>query len=236
MTLCADRFPQAGIGEILQGRRALILSPHPDDESLGCGGFIAASCAAGLAPVVAFLTDGAASHPGSASHPPRQLAGLRRAEARAALRILGVPAEHIMFMDFADAAMPDSGADFEAAAAMLVRIARALDCGLVLGPWVGDPHCDHVAGAKLGARVAALSGLANYNYVVWGWLHPGETTADCGVRLDVAAWQSRKQAAIRAHRSQHGEIVQDSPNGFAIPPALMAAAAARHEVFLRAAP
>ena len=84
-------LPLVGIDTILQGRVPLILAPHPDDESLGCGGLIAQCCAAGTPPHVVILTDGCNSHPNSQTHPPERLRHLREEEAREALLLLGMP-------------------------------------------------------------------------------------------------------------------------------------------------
>jgi hypothetical protein len=56
-------LPEVGIVTFLGGRRQLVLALHPDGESLGCGGLIAAACNTGLVPAVVVLTNGAASHP-----------------------------------------------------------------------------------------------------------------------------------------------------------------------------
>ena len=72
MTLLAGRLhkhwrelPIGTLDDVIGPSAPLILAPHPDDESLGCGGLIAACCAAARPPVVAILTDGSQSHPGS---------------------------------------------------------------------------------------------------------------------------------------------------------------------------
>ena len=43
----------------------LVLAPHPDDETLGCGAALAAAVTAGYAVRVVAATDGDGSHPRS---------------------------------------------------------------------------------------------------------------------------------------------------------------------------
>lgn len=216
--------------------RPLILAPHPDDESLGCGGLIAAACAAGRPPVVAILTDGAASHPGSRAYPPPALALLRRREAARAVAMLGLAPERLVFMDFVDAEMPKAGAAFEAAAARLTSLAGEQGCGAVIGPWGCDPHCDHEAGAALAAAVAAQSGLPLRSYPVWGWLLPPQQLVEeprmGGWRFAIGEGIEAKRRAIAAHESQYGALIVDAPNGFELPAALLAACVRSHEVFI----
>jgi hypothetical protein len=68
---------------------------------------------------------------------------------------------------------------------------------------------------------------------VWGWTLPPDTTLPDrvvrGWRLGISRFLPRKRAAIAAHRSQHG----DMPDGFALPPALLAACTRPYEVFLQ---
>ena len=72
----ASTWPVVGVDAITDGA-ALILAPHPDDESLGCGGLIAESCARGQPPLLVVLTDGAGSHPHSCEYPPSRLRDVR---------------------------------------------------------------------------------------------------------------------------------------------------------------
>src|SRR5450631_1369848 len=91
-------LPLGSIDDVTGPGRALILAPHPDDESLGCGGLIAACCQAARPPIVAVLTDGGMSHPESKAFPREQLVRLREAEARDAATILGLPQDRLMFL------------------------------------------------------------------------------------------------------------------------------------------
>jgi len=229
-------WPQTRLENFLDGRRPLILAPHPDDESLGCGGLIAAATAAGLAPEVLILTDGAGSHPGSSSHPPVLLAELREVEARRAVRLLGLPAKNLHFLRYADTELPRRGPSFEAAVAHVVALATSKKCGLLVGPWAGDPHCDHLAGAMIAKAAAREAGIALVSYPVWGWLRPVPEQDDrahlTGWRLDISTHLPAKQRAIAAHVSQHGGLIKDSPHGFSLPKNLLDIAARPYEVFI----
>ena len=59
----------------------LVIAPHPDDETLGCGGLIAASVRAGHRVHTVFVTEGGASHPACRSWTRPERAAQREAEA-----------------------------------------------------------------------------------------------------------------------------------------------------------
>ena len=95
-------LPLADLGAILGGRSPLVLAPHPDDESLGCGGFLAECSAQGLNPFVLVLTDGVGSHPNSSAFPPARLRAVREAEGRKAVGALGLGRDQIGFLRLPD--------------------------------------------------------------------------------------------------------------------------------------
>jgi LmbE family N-acetylglucosaminyl deacetylase len=231
-----EALPKAEIATILQGRRPLILAPHPDDESLGCGGLIAAACAAGLAPAVIILTDGSSSHPDSKIWPPAKLARLREWEALQATKRLGLPEQHLYFFRQRDAALVSSGEDFEMLAKQAAAIAQKHGCDLVIGPWAGDPHCDHEAGALLAGELARRCGVKLLSYPVWGWLRDKNASFDeqrrSGWRLNIAAQLSLKKQAIAAHASQYADLITDSPQGFRLPKNLLKIFYRPYEVFI----
>src|SRR5690606_22301286 len=100
------------------GRSALVISPHPDDETLGCGATIARKLAAGARVTVLMLTDGRHSHRVSALSPD-ELARVRRAEAREAMRRLGLPEDGLRWAGLIDGAVAGREAD-------LVKVIRSL--------------------------------------------------------------------------------------------------------------
>jgi LmbE family N-acetylglucosaminyl deacetylase len=95
----------------------LVLAPHPDDESLCCGGLIAEHHARGHDVHVMVLTDGTGSHPHSREYPPARLAALRMQEAREAISALGLPEDRIEFLGLRDGHAPLSGKELNDAAA-----------------------------------------------------------------------------------------------------------------------
>jgi LmbE family N-acetylglucosaminyl deacetylase len=229
-------LPEGGLDDVIGGGTCLILAPHPDDESLGCGGLIAACVAAGRAPLVAILTDGAGSHPRSLAYPPERLREVRAGEARAAVAALGLPRDRLVFLEQPDTAAPHDGPAFEAVASMLLALVEA-DCSAILAPWRHDPHCDHEAASLVAEAVAGRTGVRHVAYPVWGWTLPDDAAIPgcpgVGWRLDIEAFLPAKRKAIAAHRSQYGGLITDDPTGFRLPPGLLAVFDRPYETFLR---
>lgn len=103
--------PTAAIPHIDAHTSLLVVSPHPDDETLCCAGIIRRVAAAGGHASIVWLTSGDASELGLIViertlrlHPAkmRDLAGKRMSEARAAAAILGVPPERQFFLGYPD--------------------------------------------------------------------------------------------------------------------------------------
>ena len=230
-------FPETTLDALLGPGTPLILAPHQDDESLGCGGLIAACCTAGRPPLLAFLTDGTGSHPNSRAFPPDRLRAIREAEALAAVSALGLPSARVSFLRARDTALAREHD-------RVVRVLHALSgpigpvspVGSVLTTWRHDPHCDHEAAAAIGIDLAARLGARVLFYPVWGWtLPPDAPLPDSpmrGWRLPVGALLARKSEAIAAHRSQRGDMITDDPDGFVLPEALLRHFRVPHEVFL----
>lgn len=85
----------------LSGRRVLVIAPHPDDETFGCGGALARHRQAGDPVRVVFVTDGGRGD-SSGSADRAQYVAARRSEAGAACAELGV--EDLLFWDYDDRA------------------------------------------------------------------------------------------------------------------------------------
>ncbi|WP_343897882.1 PIG-L deacetylase family protein [Craurococcus roseus] len=231
----------------------LILSPHPDDESIGCGGLIAECVARGRPVRVVVLSDGGASHPNSPGFPRPRLAALREEETRAAVAELGLdPSRDLDFLGLPDAALPSNGPVFDAAVNHLLRLAErdGHPAAAVFTTWGHDPHTDHKAARAIGGALArALPSRPKlYTYPVWGWAFahpiPGFPTPPepllseplRGVRLAMDRHLSEKRKAVAAHRSQTTGLIADDPGGFRLPPEALALAFRPFELFLEENP
>lgn len=200
--------------QLTGGRPILVLAPHPDDESLGCGGLLAA-CFEGPGAHVVCVTDGRLSHPGSRDWPGDRLAAERESELLAAVAELGGGPEDVTFLRHPDQSAPQGGAAVDRIAALCA----AQGIGALLGPAPEDPHRDHLAVAALARAVQARRPeLRLFDYSVWARWRGLWDASQFARRFETGQWQARKQAAIAAHRSQLGQLVQDDPEGFAMPP------------------
>jgi LmbE family N-acetylglucosaminyl deacetylase len=110
-------------------RRILVVAPHPDDESLGCGGLISLAANRGSAFFIVFVTDGAASHPTSRAWPRDRLTAQREQEACRALASLGIGDAPRLFLRLEDANMPAPESPAWRDAVANVRGAAALRAG-----------------------------------------------------------------------------------------------------------
>ncbi|MDJ0798872.1 MAG: PIG-L deacetylase family protein [Calothrix sp. MO_167.B12] len=81
------------------GRSAIIFAPHQDDETLGCGGTIIRKKQAGADLKIVFMTDGSSSHNLIES---QELKAIRRSEALAAAKKMGVEEHDVIFLEVKD--------------------------------------------------------------------------------------------------------------------------------------
>ncbi len=173
--------------------RVLVISPHPDDETIGCGGTLARHAAEGDVSHVVFLTSG---ERGGHGLPAEETKPRRESEARLAAEILGI--ERVDFWRAKDGAV-------EAGRPLLERLNKTLKKWrphIVYVPHVGEMHPDHRAAARLVRRAVYPAGTARKGtpevrmFEVWTPLQ----TLDHVV--DISPYIERKLAAVRSYASQ----------------------------------
>lgn len=207
----------------------LVLAPHPDDESLGCGGTLALLRQAGYAVHVVFVSDGTQSHPNSPTYPADRLRDLREAEARAALRELDIPEGESTFLRLPDRRVPTrEAAGFADASTQIARIIDRFEPQTVLVPYERDPHPDHRATYQLleGALATRHDRPRVLEYLIWLWElgrpedlpQPGERTV---LKIDIEPVVAQKKRAIDAHQSQVTRLIDDDPTAFYLSPDLL---------------
>jgi LmbE family N-acetylglucosaminyl deacetylase len=150
------------------GEPCIVFSPHPDDETLGCGGTIVQKRKAGATVTVVFMTDGSASHRSFISE--QELRTMRRAEAIAACETLGVDAAHVVFLDFKDGQL---GNFRQKAVQKVSAMLRQHASEQIFMPYSNDTTPDHRAthAIVLTALRERKKNAVVYEYPVWFWTH-----------------------------------------------------------------
>lgn len=215
-------------------RSAVIFAPHPDDESLACGGTIARKVQLGARVQVVYMTDGRHSH--SRYIRPHQLAALRTQEALAAGRMLGLNDVDATFLNFEDGCLAQ---EETAAIRSVTGILNSWQPEEVYIPYRHEPPADHVATHHIVLAALRESGLKPviYEYSVWFWQHwpwtpfPGGSrqanwnyiknslTHGLGLQLmrdfrrfvPVAEVLEQKKVALAQHKTQMARQSADAP-------------------------
>jgi LmbE family N-acetylglucosaminyl deacetylase len=182
----------------------LVVAPHADDETLGCGGLIAAQVRAGRSVTVVYLTDSAGSPPGVPA-----LARQRRAEAESALAVLGVEPARTAWLDLPDGTLdrlpPEARRQ---AVGRLAALIRELGPGEVLAPYRAGGSTEHTAAWALTRDALAAGGGGRLlEYPVWAWWNPFRLRDRLGaragnLRLELGPDRALKRRALACHRSQ----------------------------------
>jgi LmbE family N-acetylglucosaminyl deacetylase len=166
------------------------LAPHPDDESIGCGGAIALHRRQGDRVKIVFATDGGAGDP-LGNYAGSDYPALRRAEARRAGEILGV--SDLVFWNYEDGKL----AAARDLADRLGELFVAEKPDIVYRPSVREIHLDHWAlGVAVERALQAYFGpVAAYAYEIWGTVQPTHV-------IDITAIWDVKRKAIEEYESQ----------------------------------
>jgi LmbE family N-acetylglucosaminyl deacetylase len=215
----ADLLPIRSLRDALTGQPFVVIAPHPDDESLACGGLIAQASQQGLRGKVVIVSDGAGSHPNSKAYPSERLTMLREMEARLAGAELGLRPEDMLFLRLPDRFVPHEGEEAERAINVIASCVSETGAASLFVSWRHDPHCDHEASYLIAREVQRRVGKVKLlEYVVWGHTLPSSTEVDPirgGFRISIdREAMEKKRRAIAAHRSQTTALIDDDPGGF----------------------
>ena len=149
--------------------RVIVFAPHPDDETLGCGGTIAKKLAEGYEVLVVVMADGRFSllkSFGIDDDPsPEQVKEIRRGEVLRATKILGLPEGNVVFLDFIDGML---GENEKAAEEKVTAILKKNVPSEVYFTFERDAHPDHQAANRIVRRAVEKLGIkpAMYRYTI----------------------------------------------------------------------
>ena len=138
------------------GQKVLVFSPHPDDESIAVGGYIAQSVINGANVNIVLVTDGNAQGEEA----------VRYAEFKKATSILGVPEANLVFLGFPDSKLA-SGNQIELQAALQMQIDK-YNPDIIVYPSPYDYNPDHRAIGRAIERILKMESrpITAYNYLV----------------------------------------------------------------------
>jgi LmbE family N-acetylglucosaminyl deacetylase len=127
-------------------RTIVLFAPHPDDETLGCGGYLAKKIDAGYEVFVVVLTMGEKLFSAMLNiyedPSPQQVCQIRRDETRKAMAILGLKPQNLLFLDFEDATLQQQ---HDAAVERVASIIQEKKPVEVMSTSQFEAHPDHIA-------------------------------------------------------------------------------------------
>ncbi|MFX0540916.1 PIG-L deacetylase family protein [Roseovarius sp. S4756] len=195
-----ERFGPLPWSDLPEGRRLCVVAPHPDDESIGCGGLIARWTREGRAADVVFLTAGEAGDrrlrqdelsTEQAAAIRIDVAAARHGEALAALKHLGASGH---WLDGVDGGLHGQ---VDQLARQLSDLWSVTPPDVVAAPFPADRHPDHAMAARIVAIALARTATSPciLGYEIW-------SPAPVNTLVSINSVAGVKWAAIAAHRSQ----------------------------------
>lgn len=130
-----------------------MLSPHQDDETIGCGLLMAEKANRGIPVAVAVATDGSEGWYAPTPRPaPHRIAEIRRREWHCALDLLAVPRADRFEFGFPDGQLTEHESELADRIGDLVRRVRPSQVFVTRS---GDPHPDHRTLARAAGHAVA---------------------------------------------------------------------------------
>ncbi len=192
----------------LREKTILVITPHPDDDIIGCGGALAFLSGHRNRLIVVFLTAGEKG----TLDPAAQVETIRRTrmgEAALAYKTLGFPDAELIWLKY-----PDGELDFAPLREIRLRLTEIIRKHRPDVVFALDPGATYYRYHYRDHRTAALVSADAIGASMWPLEYPelGPAyrvpevyyfyTAEPTLKLDVSAVYERKLAALAQHRSQ----------------------------------
>lgn len=191
--------------------RLVVVTPHPDDEILMCGGLLQRHLAGGGTALVVGVTDGEASHREVASVQEEALRATRRTESQGGLAVLGSSLDPVHRL-----AIPDGHVAAHADTLNRHLLSTLMPGDLVVTTWHLDGHPDHEATGSIAREACERVGcrLLEAPVWMWHWGHPGLRAIPLrtlGAFSLSPVEREKKLRALACHQSQLTPRDEDVP-------------------------
>jgi len=192
--------------------RIVVFAPHPDDETLGCGGTIAKRISEGYEVQIVILTDGRNAFLttfGIEFDPtPSELKGIREAEVRRASRILGVTEDSLFFLGFEDGTLGQNKNQVKDRVSGLINDSTPVE---VYFTYEKDLNADHRVTSRVVRDAIDEMGLETRSFQYSIERKPPRIVPSLGrffksrdsvIRVDISRFLSLKKKALGEFKSQ----------------------------------
>jgi LmbE family N-acetylglucosaminyl deacetylase len=215
--------------------RAIVFSPHYDDETLGCGGTIIRMIKEGISVYLVFMTDGSTSHRHLMS--AEELKRIRALEGREAASCLGIDPDHVILLEYPDGKLEKYSSE---AGSKVQALLAALKPAEIFIPHAREPllwSSDHFVTNRIVCEAAVMNAVSAvaWEYPIWYWYHwpwvgldirntqqagiilkntiryrAGTRAAgDFNCSISIKDELDQKRNALYRHKSQVSRLVQD---------------------------
>lgn len=150
-------------------QKAIIVAPHPDDEALGCSGFIQRMIENGKQVHIVILSGGGKSHQGCCHIDESTLIDSRRNLSRKAAEIIGLPLNQLHFLDYPDGRISYNNPETQ----RLQTLIEEISPDVIFIPHKGEGWNDHIEAGKIIREFirTKTTPIQLYEYCVWFWYY-----------------------------------------------------------------
>jgi LmbE family N-acetylglucosaminyl deacetylase len=183
-------FPYATLVETPPGAKIVVLSPHPDDDILGCGGVLAKHANIGASIASVYMTDGRKGDPSFSSED--ELVKERQKEARSACDVIGI--RQLEFLGARDQELRATTKIVK----QLEQVLAKCNPDLVYVPFFLDNHLDHLETNRVLVQAAGAVNSQTKVAMYETW-----TPLVCpNLLVNTTEVMDLKERAIRCHKTQ----------------------------------
>lgn len=150
-------------------QKAIIVAPHPDDETLGCSGLIQHLLESGKKVYVIILSGGGKSHFECCHIEESKLINNRRKLSIKSAEILGLTLNQLFFLDY-----PDGNVSYNNSETLrLHTLIKELVPDAIFIPHNGEGWNDHIEAGRIVREIIRkeTNTIQLYEYCVWFWYY-----------------------------------------------------------------